>query len=128
VGLGGSLRGGSGAGPDDGFIEATGDIASIFIGGSIVGQPGLVKLSGIIRAGGHLGSVEVMKDVIGGGTQTGVIEGDTGIDLVHIHGDLKGGHFDNSGYVSGNGHGIKKIIIDGQIIPGDGANSGQVRA
>ena len=125
VKLSGSLIGGFGN-MREGIIYASGDIGSVTIGGSIMGDK--VQYTGAILAGGHLGSVEVMKNVTGLGPISAVIEGDAGIDLVHIHGNLSGGTGFDSGVVNGNGFGIKKIIIDGQIIPGTGTNSGQIRA
>jgi hypothetical protein len=124
VKIGGSLKGNEAPG-DGGSVVSSGDIASVIVAGSLMGSG--TGYDGSIHAGGHLDSV-IIDGNVGStdGSYNGVIQGDTGIDSVHILGNLTGGLYNYTGEVSGNGHGIKKAIVDGEILAGTGTDSGVI--
>jgi hypothetical protein len=106
--IGGSLIGESADG--SGSITTDAGIGSIVIGGNIAGGSG--AKSGYLDAGGKIGSLKVGSII--GYTQAGDMSG-LGADS----GSVVTGEFPSPG-------GIGKLIITGNLMGGDGENSGEV--
>ncbi len=131
VTIGGSLVGG--ATDSDGRIYATTSIGKVTIGGSMLGGAG--PSSGSISSGGSIGAVAIKGDLAGGGAAlAGFIHSDGDIASVTLGGSLLGGTVADltgdefSGSIQASGSIPGGVKIGGDVVGGNGPNSGIIEA
>ncbi len=117
------IRGG--AGNVSGFIESTGNLASITLGGSLIGGPG--ANSGEIASSGNMGKVTIMGDLQGNiGISSGLIDAGGGtLTSVNIRGSVIGGQAQNAGEILSAGN-IGSVVIGGDVQGGSDASAGSI--
>lgn len=123
VTLSGKLTGGGGE--NSGSIFATTALGTVSIFDDVVGGSGLN--SGSISSDKTATSIWLGKNLVGGsGVHSGFIHGTTGLTSVKIVGSATGGTGDRSGSILSDGS--ITLVSVGQLIGGDGANSGSLLA
>ncbi len=121
--IGGSIRGGNGAGTDSGEIVVTGSLGSLKLGGSIFG--GAAADSGAVRAG-SIGVVNIAGSIIGGGAaNTGSLKSSGAFGAVTILGNIQGGTAADSGQILGAGK-LGSLLIGQSVLGGQAERTGRV--
>jgi len=125
-----------GAGSNSGTVYAGGNIGLVTIGGDITGGAGLI--SGLLMTLGNLAGLTVGGDIAAGvGERSGSVHVEGGIKSLLVKGDIDGtaagvltgatpqltSGIESAGVFANN---ITKVVVNGSIIGGAGAQSGYI--
>jgi hypothetical protein len=122
--IGKDIVGGSGQ-LSGSVVAYFGNLDRLTVRGSVIGGSGMS--SGLIYSGDTAERIVIWGNIIGGSfDDAGHVGGLGGVEFLSIRGDVRGGSGIRSGIVKFVGPGITTKLIGGAVIPGSGADSGEV--